>query len=196
MRLNSVDNTNYIKCTDDASILEVFCTDYNGKPVDMTSFKKVEVIVGNEHGRLATLTPLTKNSTGYVTFKFSKSNLLPSGRYFLELHLTLNDGTEQKKIAPSKSSFVLIVTDSIDEITSNKVNIIDLNALLQMVETSRNYAVTSANYSEKIYTIYEQSTPVRVSSDAVPTLQYYNKTTSTWSYAYGKLPSVLDMGTF
>lgn len=196
MRLNSVNDTNYIKCTDDASILEVFCTGYDGKPVDMTTFKKVEVVIGNVHGRLATLTPLTKNSTGYVTFKFSKADLLPSGRYFLELHLTLNDGTEQKEIAPSKTTFYLMVTDSIDEITSNKVNIVDLNALLQMVETSRNYALASANYSEKIYTIHEQTTPVRVTVDSEPILEYYNKTTSTWHYAYGKLPSVLDMGTF
>lgn len=196
MRLNSVDNTNYIKCTDDASVLEVFCTDYNGKPVDMTSFKKVEVVIGNEYGRLATLEPLTGDSSGYVTFKFSKSNLLPSGRYFLELHLTLNDGTEQKRISPAKTVFYLMVTDSIDEITTNKVNIVDLNALLQMVETSRNYALSSANYSEKIYTIHEQTTPVRVTADSEPILEYYNKTTLTWHYAYGKLPSVLDMGTF
>lgn len=197
MRINTVDNTNYIKCTDSGSILEVFITDYNGKPIDVTSFKKVEIVVGNEYGRLATITPLESGTDGFIRFKFDETNLLPSGRYFLEVHFYLNDGTQQKKIAPSKGSFVMIVTDSIDEITENRVNIIDLNALLQMVETSRSNAITAANYSERIYTIMDNSLPLKVNStDIEYPLEYYVHQTDEWRKVYGKIPKVLDMGTF
>ncbi len=198
MRIYSVDNTNYIRSTDTASILEIFITENNGTPVNLTSYSKVEVAIGNEVGRIITLTPLSKGADGRLTFKFTSATSLTNGKYYLEVHLTTNTTSNEKKVAPSRSTFFIEIAKSLDEPLNNNILIetVNIDYLKQLMEQSQNNTLRVADYLAKFDEVYNQSLPLRVNASNGNRLEYYTKNTNTWSTVQGQLPEVLDLGTF
>ena len=124
MLLNVLNNTNYLKSNDTGSKIRLLVSDYAGKEIDLKQFEKVEVVIGNETGKIRTITPQLEENIGELSFSFTLDTLVPNGRYKLEVLLHNENGTI--RVAPSRKYLYLYIEKSLDEIEGEEVNVIHL----------------------------------------------------------------------
>lgn len=151
MRLYAENNTNYIKSLDNGSLIKLLVIDDDNSPMDLTEFEKVVVKIGNDElGTILNIEPNTTDANGVVEFSISTS--LPSGKYFIEIHMFVNTNTV--RIAPSEYQFQATITKSMGElrqeiaIISVQQLISDMNEVKTLSEDSNakvTQAVASAN---------------------------------------------------
>lgn len=165
MRLYVENGTNYIKSLDDGSPIKLQVIDNDNSPVDLTSFTKVTVKVGNENGTILNITPDSLDIDGFVSFKLPK-NTLTVGKYQIEVYMYSLD--ETIRIAPSDSILPFSVFKALDEV-GTLVNVMALDEILAKVnETviSSNEAVKLANNSMVVSDIANtKSTEANTKSD-------------------------------
>ncbi|WP_411955155.1 hypothetical protein ACKXGF_05170 [Alkalibacillus sp. S2W] len=145
MYINSLNKTNYIKNVDTGSSIHLTVSDYDESLVDLTSYDSVEVIIGDDTGRLREINPTLESDTGELSFDFTSDDLLPEGEYYLEVHLIESDGSI--RVAPSERKFYMHVTKSLDEVGDmvNVITIQEFEQRIQDAETTANDAATYAN---------------------------------------------------
>ena len=113
MQLVNVNNSYYLKQNDTATNILLQVQDYEGAPVNLTG-KRIEVVIGNEMGRLLVKKPVQATATGEVEFGLDVGDVIPSGKHRLEVHIYENNG--EKTVAPSKGFYQIRVERSIDEL--------------------------------------------------------------------------------
>lgn len=165
MRLYVENGTNYIKSLDDGSPIKLQVIDNDNSPVDLTTFNKVTVKVGNENGTILNITPDSLDLDGFVSFKLPK-NTLTVGKYQIEVYMYGLD--ETIRVAPSDSILPFSVFKALDEV-GTLVNVMALDEILAKVnETviSSNEAVKLANNSMVVSDIANtKSTEANTKSD-------------------------------
>lgn len=104
----------FIKQNDTGSQVQFQILGFDKLPYDLTD-KNVEVVIGNEVGRLLVKPATILDATnGIIEWGLDEGDLLPSGTLELEVHIQELDG--DIIVAPSKKYYKLRVEQAIDEL--------------------------------------------------------------------------------
>lgn len=104
----------FIKQNDTGSQVQFQILGFDKLPYDLTD-KNVEVVIGNEVGRLLVKPATILDATdGIIEWGLDEGDLLPSGTLELEVHIYELDG--DMIVAPSKKYYKLRVEQAIDEL--------------------------------------------------------------------------------
>lgn len=113
MQIVNVNQSYYLKQNDTATDIHVRVVDYEENPIDLAG-KRIEVIIGNEEGRLLVKEPTILSEIGELTFGLDEGDILPSGKQRVEIHIYQDNG--EKIVAPSKGFYELRIEKSMDEL--------------------------------------------------------------------------------
>lgn len=113
MFLISKDDSSTIRSVDTGTLLHFQVLNGDKTPFDFEEkSNETRIGIGTMGGKLINLTPVEETSDGHVRFRFDEENLLPSGRYWLEIQIETDDGLV---VAPSGAQTIINVTKSMNE---------------------------------------------------------------------------------
>lgn len=115
MRLEILNNFNFIKQGDTKSEFKFKLLDYDDIPIDLTD-KTVTVVIANSTVTILQKTPLVNpEETGVISFSFNNEDVTGYGDMRLEVHI--KDDAGDTLIIPSKGYYKFVIEKSLSDIT-------------------------------------------------------------------------------
>lgn len=130
MQIENINDAYFVKQNDTLTEIHFRILNDLDEPVDLTVFSRIEIIVGNDTGRLLTKSPVLLAGVGELSFTLDKDEIIPSGRQQLEVHMYNDEGL--RHVVPSKGYYQLRVERPIDEMQA-EVTTITLDYLLGII---------------------------------------------------------------
>ncbi|MFD2869823.1 hypothetical protein ACFSY7_15125 [Kurthia populi] len=181
MKLQLINDINTLKSTDNATQIELAVVDEQQQFIELTQFKTIVVNIGTSGTLYSSETPTVDTDTN--TFSFTLSNVLPVGKYQIQVHLTTHDG--KLHIAPHKGAETLTIEKSYNEIDGETIVVMTIQQLLDDMASTLQVAEESNNKSDAAIAKADSAIDIAniATTDAATAITLANEAKSTASSA-------------